>query len=491
MMFGGRAMKDWIVLLSSQTEAVFAAPCRKHRGRMQIGELRQIEDAGKIRCNSCYILLNSPQTFMLRDYFPVAKPDVLEMMLDERIREEGFLGADVAFVHKFKKLSVSGKKQLLHVISLPALLLTRAMNILDAMRVRRVECIAAVPVAVAALMKAILDEPVIVVLVRRNSCEYLVCRDGMPEMMQVSPLDTSSSRVSGLLLQGLQAVAHRAGGALGLKVRNVVFMGSSVDYSTVASQGFHVIRPDFSRFFQAEQTGDLLNYPELGGVFYAGSEFDFMPRSWRACYSFERVADIGMMAAGLAAALLIYGGYRADSELRALKARYTSQYQKVAAIAEHIQVMLPDPRETSLMETLAALRKQNLEEPRIDDVLLSLAGCLPETVNIESFRARRQVSAQGHAAGQGNAGTARRNPASMPGQAAPALSAGPVSGELVFHVSLASQGEFYRIKSRFEQVLEKMVGVFQVSAMRWWYDEDGATGRMQLDLKPRTTEEEV
>ena len=482
-MFRRQARKDWIVLLSSQTDKVFAAPCQGQKGRMRIGALREIEDPGKIRCNTCYILLHSPQTFILKDYFPVAKSDVLTMMLDERIRVEGFLGADVAFIHTFKKLSTAGKRQQLLVISQPALLLERAMNILDSMQARRVECITSVPAAVAAMMNAIVDEPVIAVLIRNNACEYLLCKDGIPEIMQVAPLDTSSSQVSSMLLQGLNAVVHRASSSLGVKVKNVILMGHGVDYSTVVSQGFQVLKPDFSRFFQADNPGDLLNYPELGGVLYAGPDLDFMPRSWRVCYSFEKFIDIGLVVAGLASALLIFGGYRVDGELKALQARYMEQYRKLAAMTERIEAMLPGSRETALMESLAALQKRSLEEPRIDDVLLSVAGCLPETVHIDSFRAERQNRPTKPVAGQGMANPARPSQAGMSGNANPASIAGSVSGELVFHVSFASEGEFYRIKTRFEHVLEKMVGVFRVSGMRWWYDEAGATGKMQCDLR--------
>ena len=488
-MFSLSGRKNRIFLVSSQNDTVLGATFTKKGGRYHIGRVQKIQDIQHMRCASCRILLHSPQANIIHDYFPKAKPQVLEMMLDDRIRKEGFLAADASFSHAFKVTKTAGKRQQILVVSLPTQLVERAFDIAEDTRARRLKGITPVPAALAALMGRVCDKPVMAVIMRNSSCEFLVCHRGLPLMMQASPVERDSPDAPAMLLEGMKAVARRAQRALGVSVETVLFLGHGVDYSSVVSEGFQVLKPDISRFVSAEDPADLTRYPEFAGALFAGRQLDYIPQSWHLSYRIQDAACYAGLAAGAAGLFMACLTLNMQKDVEKYRTLYAEQHQKVSKATVRILGMLPDSTEKAGFEKLMGYWKQNLKEPRLDDTLLKIAQALPLNTNIERFRAMRQNPSN---TGQG---AETRPPLPVPGLPAPSsvkepASSSPVSAApITYEMDIITRGDFQEVRTRFEHSIENLRKWFILTDITWRYDQDTARGFMKCSFDTREPEE--
>ncbi len=482
MIFRFAKRRNWVLMLSSHARTVLGAPFIQHRGRYRLGRVREMEEPLNILCGSCRVLLHSPHTHIIHDYFPAAKTEILNMMLDDRIREEGFMAADAPFSHAFKvTASMRNRRQLL-AVSLPSPLVERAFDMAEATKVRKLRGITSVPAALAALMAGIDDEPVITVTLGNNSCEFLVCHMGLPLMMQATPVDQASPDVPSLLLQGLKAVVQRMNRISSISLKNIVFLGHGVDYSIFIREGFHVLKPDLARLVDAENPADLLCYPEIAGALLAGSALDYMPRSWRTAYRIQDMTSCAAMAAGIAAIVMTASGFSMQRDVEKYRSHYTKQSVKVSRTAVRVRDMLPRSSETAVLERLMVLWKQNLQEPHIDDVLIKIAEALPPSVKIDHFQAVRET-------GTTSGDTAPPAPIPVPGvqrtpvspdRAGESVSAPPAP--MTYRMTMVTHGDFVAARTRFENTIKALKEVFLMKNVKWQYHEGNSQGTMNCTM---------
>ena len=493
-MFNLSGRKNRIFLVSSQSSSILAATCFRKRGRFHIGRVQKMGKNPDLRCGSCRILLHSPQTSILQDYFPKSRPEILEMMLDDRIREEGFLAADASLSHAFTVTGSTGKKQQLLVVSLPSQLVETAFDIIEESRVRRLRSVTPVPAALSALMGRVTEKPVMAVIMRNSSCEFLVCHRGLPLMMQASPVEHDSPDAPAMLLEGMKAVARRALTTHNINLENVLLLGHGIDYSSIVTQGFHVLKPDISRFVSAENPADLTSYPEFAGALLAGSRLDYVPRIWRLSCGIQDAACYAALAAGMAALFMAGAAFNIQKDVDRYRTSYTEQYRKVSRASVQVLGMLPDSKEKAGLEKLMGYWKQNLREARLDDTLLKIAEALPPGTQIDHFRAWRK----------GTPDSARTSPAAVPpARSAPYLPVAPVldpspeaapaepafSAPMAFEMDVITRGEFTDARTRFEHSVEKLRKWFIITDITWEYDQDTSMGVMKCSFEMKHREE--
>ncbi len=495
-MFSLSGRKNRIFLISSRNSAVLGATCTMKRGRYHLGRVEEITDISSIKSGSCWILLHSPQANIIQDYFPKAKPEILEMMLDDRIREDGFFATDASFSHTFTVTASSGRKQQILAVSMPSHIVESAFDIAEESRASRLRGVVPVPAALSSLMGSLTDEPVMAVVMRDNSCELLVCHRGLPLMMQASPVEHDAPDASDRLFENMRMVASRIKKTHNMNLKKVLFLGQGVDYSAIITQGFHVLKPDISRLVSAEVPSDLSRYPEFAGVLLSGRTLNYVPQSWRLSYRIQDAACYAGLAAGLAALFMSFAAADMQKEVDAYRAMYTKQRQEVSHASVHVLGMLPDSEEKAGLEKLMGYWKQNLQEPRMDETLIKIARALAPGTDIDHFKAwRKDTSTDAKAFPVSPLPVPPAYTPPAPAGAEPVVhrQAGPGARNtgipMTFEMDLVTSGAFRDARERFEHSIEKMRKWFVINDINWKYDQDTHRGFMKCSFGIRQQEE--
>ncbi len=482
-MFSRFRRQNWIFLLSSIDDTIIGATFQKRGGRYQLGRIQEIENPGKLRVGSCHILLHSPHTNIMHDYFPVLKRGILEMMLDDRVREEGFLAADASYSHAYTVTSRAGKRQKILAVSMPTRMVERGMDLVETTGARRLLSIAPVSASLASLMYEISPEPVLAVIMRRRSCEFILCCNGFPYVMQASPVEQDSDNALEMLLEGLKTVAKQASSTLNINASQVFFLGHGVDYSHVISGGFSVLKPDLDRFVSAQNPTDLSRYPEFATALFAGKRLDYTPQGWRLAYRIQDTACYAGIAAGLAGILMTVQALNIQDEVESYKAHYTKHYQMVAQAASRLSGILPDSEERDNLEKFLAYRRQGLEEPRLDAVLIKVAQAMPAGTTIKHFKAsrKRKDKYAGSPAAPLPRPAPEPAPDGPPGLPDASQAAKPelVRAPIKYEMDVVANGKFEDTRTRFEQAIQSMKKWFRITSVSWHYDEDRRQGVMK------------
>ena len=482
-MFSRFRRQNWIFLLSSLDDTIMGATFQKRGGRYQLGRIQEIKNPDNLRIGSCHILLHSPHANIMHDYFPVLKRGILEMMLDDRVREEGFLAADASYSHAYTVTSRAGKRQKVLAVSMPTRMVEKGMDLVETTGARRLLSIAPVPASLASLMYEISPEPVLAVIIRRHSCEFILCSKGLPYMMQASPVDQDSDNAMKMLLEGIKTVTKQASRTLNIKAAQVFFLGHGVDYSSVTKGGFSVLKPDLGRFVFAENPADLSRYPEFATALFAGKRLDYMPSGWRLAYRIQDTACYAGIAAGLAGILMTAQAFNIQDEVEGYRAHYRKHYQMVSQAASRLSGILPDQEEQGNLKKLLAYRRQNLEEPRLDSVLIKIARAMPEGTTIEHFKASRK----GKDRDAPSAAAPLPAPAPEPAPNGPSGSpdasseATPdlVRATIRYEMDVVASGKFEDTRTRFEQTIRSLKKWFRITSVSWHYEADRRQGVMK------------
>ncbi len=495
-MFTLSGRENRIFLISSHNSAILGATCTMRHGRYHIGRVEEITDIADIRCGSCWILMHSPQTSIIQDYFPGHRPEVLEMMLDDRIREEGFFGADASFSHTFTVTASSGKKKQILAVSMPSHMVETAFDIAEETNVRRLRSVTPVPAALAALMGSVTEEPVMAVVMRNSSCEFLVCHHGLPLMMQASPVEHDAPDVSDRLFESMKMVAGRMKKTHNMDLRKVLFLGHGVDYSSMITHGFHVMKPDISRLVSAEEPADLSRYPEFVGVLLSGHGLNYVPQSWYWSYRIQDVAFYAGLAAGLAALFMSFLSVDMHREVVAYRTLYMKQRQKVSQASVQVLGMLPESSEKAGFEKLMGYWKQNRQEPRMDETLIKIARALAPGTDIDHFKSCRKDTSSADASSSSPLPVPAASappPAAMGVEPAVSGQAGPddtaTGTPMMYEMDLITTGDFRDARARFEHSIENLRKWFVITDITWKYDQNSSQGTMKCRFKIRHQQE--
>ncbi len=483
MIFRLLRVSNRIILFSSLSDSLLTATYEKRGKVFHIGPITEVQTTENLECACCHILLHSPQASIIQDYFPRARSEVLKMMLDERIREEGYLSADATFAHAFKITGQANGKQQLLVVSLPSTLVDRALQTAEALRVKRLKGITSVQAAIAVLAGKISEQPVLSVTIRNGSCEFLICHQGLPILLQASPAEKDPQEFSATLMQSMKAVVQRAERSHGIRVSRVMFLGQGVDYSAVVEQGFQVLKPDFSPFVTAENPADLTRFPEFAGVLLQDRHMDYLPGSWRMAYRLQDATCLMAMGAAVAGIVLLSISANMQKELKQYKELYQRQMQQVTDYSRKLKAMLPPEKEVQHIETIMDYWKKSTDEPRIDDILKRIANALPQSVRIKGFDAHRDHASQQHQ----DQGKLHPPANTVPGSDAPGLTQQTASlhntrlsgSPVTFEMNLTTSGNFTEARSRFQQTVERLGKWFELSDINWKYHENSNMGTME------------
>ncbi len=489
MIFKLLRIRNRIIFISSLNDRILTATYEKKGDVFHIGPISEVERSENLTCASCHILLHSPQASIIQDYFPMARSEALKMILDERIREEGYLSADATFSHAFKVTGHAKGKQQLLVVSLPSVLVDRALETAETLKVKRLQGITSVPAALAVLAGKISEQPVLSVIIRNGSCEFLICHQGLPILLQASPAENDSPEFSATLMQSMKAVVQRAERSHGLRVNRVLFLGQGVDYSAVVEQGFQVLKPDFSRFVTAENPADLSRFPEFAGALLQGGRMDYLPRSWRMAYRLQDVTCFTAMGAAVAGIVLLSISVNMQKELKHYRGLYQRQMQQVTDYSMRLKAMLPPEKEVQHLETIMDYWEKSADEPRIGDILTRIANALPQDIRIERFDAHRSHASQQHQ----NQGKLHPPASAVPGSDAPGPPQQTASlhntrlpdSPVTFEMNLVTSGNFTEARSRFEQTVKRLGKWFELSDINWKYHENSNTGTMECKFQTK------
>ncbi|WP_457572956.1 hypothetical protein [Desulfolithobacter sp.] len=435
-----------------------------------------------------YCSLATPRTHLLLAEFPRLKKELLDLQINERIRQEGLYGEDIHFIQRIKKIDRQGNTQKLSIVSMPStdlapLLDPRLANL--GLRVRR---IVPAPVAIAGLLGQLTAEPVLAAIFSAEGLQVLLVQDKRPIYAQMIPPDVSGLFEEPMLAQTFEVVRQNIRRLFSLEVERFICLGSRYEECPARIGGEDAWQPNWDLIFDAESLVDIYRHPELYGTWFADPVYDFLPRSWRISYALQQTS--GWVTAGLflAAAGLGALGYTGRAGLEEMRQQYQRLFQEVSARQHELGSMLPSDEEKQLVEQVASLQARIMLQPRLENILATIAATIPGSVKIVSFTYRAEAT--------GTVPPGTQAPGSgfvpPPGQLRPGQGTdsgnsalrvhGLLGGTGRLHMVFTTRGDLLEARSSFEETISGLAKKYTLENVVWNYGQEAGSGLLECDL---------
>ncbi|BCO08477.1 hypothetical protein GF1_08530 [Desulfolithobacter dissulfuricans] len=435
-----------------------------------------------------YCSLATPRTHLLLAEFPKLKKELLTLQINERIRQEGLYGEDIHFIQKIKKLDRRGDSQKLSVVSIPSTDLNPLLDPELADHGLRIRRIVPAPVAIAGLLGQFTIEPVLAAIFSEEGLQVLLVRDSQPLYSQMVPPDISGLFEEAMLAQTFETVRQNIRRLFSLEVDKFICLGQGHETCPDRIGGEDSWQPDWNLILEAESLEDVYRYPELYGTWFADPDYDCLPRSWRASYALQQAT--GWVTAGLllAAAGLGAMGYTGRAGLGEMRQQYQRLFQETSARQRELGIMLPSDEERQLVEQVASLQARIRVQPRLENILATIAATIPDSVKIVSFTYRAG------AAGTMPPGTSSPGPGypPAPGQQSPGQGTdsgnramrvnGLLGGTGRLHIVFTTRGDLLEARSSFEEAISGLAKKYTLENVEWNYGQEAGAGLLECDL---------
>ena len=477
-----------LMTLDSDTGEMKILSCRWCGGRLKpLGPVQ--EAAGPPERGELYVCIVSRQVGILQATFPKVKREVMRLQMEERLRQEAFLGQQVDFSYRYLRAGAAGDGVTLNLVAVESAPVARVLSWATDRPGLRLRRVAPEMVALAGLMAQLSRKPVLLVVIRGEWMEVAAVEGGAPVFRQAIPLPP------GALEEGVMAwddVERSFTLALHSVLRRrpdevegfVVLGGEGLELPEELS-GVKRWVPPLEGVVAAENPHSYLELCHLLGVPFVRKELNFVPSSFGMAYAYRRACNVA--ASVLLAGAMGLGGwsYRLASVDSSLERQYRRLKGEVAAQVSRLSARLPEEGEQALLRRLVSIYQQERRSPRPSHTLIKIASLLPEEVHISRIVVVRE---RGGGSGQKSASPTQPavgvgpppGAAGAPGAAAQHV---PAAKGLDLTLTFVSQGDFFSVKHRFEGLSQALGQRFQVKSMDWSYDREGKRGELECSLE--------
>lgn len=482
--------KQWLIQRLDSGQYLQASVSHK-RGRFHSGPVQCTQELSSRISGNIYFSIDSNKGLVLVDQFPQGlKTDLLKLQIDSRLNNLALMDEGVAGAISYKRLENRGKMELLSILVLPEDELLTAYNGLT--KKKKVHFLSCAPstAALAALLSLISPEPFIILLIQKDKGAVIAVRDGMPLYMQTIPLIAAGEVEMGTIPHALNFCRQSLQRDFDINSSRFVCLGvgrNDIDYELIGEKNWE---PDWQKQIVAEKE-DLMHHPEFYGALFTGTEYSLLPHEYNLSWNIKRITNVTLvccMALGLGLAFLAWQNIQKSIPVRE---RLAADSSKLARHEKELESKLPETQDVRHLEHYLTILAKGAKEPKLALLVEQLVKGLPEKVTIAGLDAiKRETNISPPVA------TAAAPPqiAPLPGGAPQPM---PTTGEVAISVAEAgfnktlvllltssSEGEYDRVRARFERTVTALSNSFTLENIRWEYTEANSTGILECDLIP-------
>ncbi len=476
--------KIWIV--SKEEGSIYNGICLKKSGNsISLLEYRQFEDPKELSSKSVYLTFFSERTLITNDTFVSAKRDILELQIDERVKNVGPWADGTRLHHSLFLLSKGERQDEYIVLSTPELDIERVVDDFSGFRIKG--CFPHIA-AISALVGQLTDEAVISCFLSRGLLEVIVSKDSIPYYSQISPFDIGEGLEFEVLAQTIFSVRQIIGSKLKENVKKILFFDRNFTSYPEKIGSESTWNPDLSNLIKAGDETLFYRFPDLLGTIFCDKNFDCLPASIKKKYFFNDLNKAVTTISATCSIFLALALPKLNTELKSSLENYQKVIESIRNEKLNIEKEIPSHQDTQKLQEIIGIWNEIQEEPNLSTALIDISSLLPDKVIIAHMKIEREGPK-----GQEDMTEEGVKEISEPDEiiAEEINDVGPeenilkdekLIGTLKMHLTLFCQGDFHKVKNKFEQTISSLKQHFRVKKIKWGYQEEKDSGLLYIEI---------
>ncbi len=440
-------------------------------------------DTPKELSGTLSLAVSSSKTSILVENFPILKANILQLQIENRIDQLALFDVGESVSTSHYSLEEQQQRQLLSIIAQPRVLTLNAIK--EATSGGKIDLKTCVPAiaAIAALMEQISQEPYVVLFVDRLSAFVIGVRDGIPLFLQSIPLSGPAEVEAGVASHAIGFARQTLHRDFNIERCKLVCLGegrNNFNFEELEEENWI---PDWSHCLVANED-EIVLYPGLFGALFTKADFSYLPTEYGVAGRLKKSAAIisVFLICGTALLGILTRQNIRDNDL--LKNRVVQEEAALVREVGKIQNILPDPNQVRRIKTYLNIANQVAEEEEAAAILQTLAEILPANVNVHTLTIEREKAT----ITDGMDVTAPiPPPGSEPMDEEQTAQTGAAAEQLLkmplrITILCNSNGQYSRVKSRFDMTVARLAARFTLKDVEWKYLEDKAQGTFRCNL---------
>lgn len=453
--------------------------------KISFGEVVETQEIKGVCKGNLHLSFSSEEYYLFSDTFPKLKPDLLALQINKRFKDLGLTMDTIQYSHRAQP--TPGRQGHLSCLFL-------MQNELESHFAAVASCtgvsqarLLPSAAAIAGLLGAVTDEPVLVLHIGTRFSHVLIVRNSTPLYSQSLP-QTGPGLVDETLIPNAVDFARlSAKKDHDINELLITTFGEAKDNIDLQQLGIEEWHPDFSPVLECSDPDAPRNYPQLFGAVYGDSSFDFLPPEFGWTWKLQSISKgVATLAAlgiiGCAAMWYYLQPVLADKQLQ-----YNNLLNAIAKKKELLLNRMPAGAALDNFDRTVNIRSRSAGDFRLDDLVQDLARALPQKVRVTDLQVRREAEEQA---------TDLQPPdlaefyddldGPQMEERGPLLSIAEQlqTKNITIALTCTSDGNYAEVTTRFEKAARSLNKFFGVADLTWNYQETEMAGQLQCELHP-------
>ena len=458
----------------------------KRRGKVyRCSAVKEIADSDKLKGKACFCVDSNKTVVEITDLPLLKKMDVLQLQIKNKIELLAIFDVDEAIAVSHRVIRKQSQQQSLSIVAIPEELVAAGIHHLtESHNIELINCVS-MAAAVAGLLQKLSSEAFIVLLLTRDKAYVLGVHDGTALFIQGIPLSSSgeieTEATTHAINFGRQNLAHK----FSTDTSRFLCLGETRKKVNYEDLGEDIWTPDWSHCLKADGD-DILHYPALFGSLFTDTKYSYLPEEYTRALHLQQLSRILVLGAGLGA--MIFSGlyYQNIQKLDPLQLQLQKEKRQLSNAIYSLKKKLPDSNNVTQVKAYLDIEKKAAKQPYVSQFLQQIASVLPKNVTLLHMEVTRQSATDNNREAVIAIPIPGQSPDMAPGlpeQASKAKAEILLNQRLIVHFNCISQGDYGRVKARFEEAVKGFSSLFSLSAVTWGYEEQSTTGHLDCELQ--------
>ena len=472
----------WIVQRTPD-ERLLGASVKRRAKIYHCSTVKEMTDSKNLKGKACFCVDSNKTVVEITD-LPLLKSNILQLQIRNKIELLAIFDVNEAIAVSHRIIEKQSQQQSISIVAIPEeLVVAGIFHLTQSYNLDFLNCIS-MPAAIASLLNQLSNEPYIVLLLTQDKAYILGVTNGIALFIQGIPLSSrgeiETEATTRAINIGRQNLAHN----FSTDTSRFLCMGDAREKVNYEDLGEENWAPDWSHCLKAE-SDDILHYPALFGTLFTDSSYSYLPEEYTWAYRLQQLSRILVFGAGLGAVVFSGLYYQNTQRLDPLRSQLQKERQQLAHAVHNLEKQLPDSNNVAQVQAYINIGKKAARQPSVSQFLQQIASVLPKNVTLLNMEVTRQSTNN-----KQEAATAIPIPGQSPNMAPLQEKQGSrakaeilLDQGVIAHFNCVSQGDYGRVKARFEEAVKGFSSLFSLSAVTWGYEEQSTTGHLDCELQ--------
>ncbi len=456
----------------------------KRRGKVfHCAAVQEISDSSRLKGKAC-ICMDSYKTVVEVAEFPLVKKNILQLQVKNRIELLAIFDVNEAFTISHKLISQQAQVQLLSIIAIPEELIVSGIHKLtESYNIDLINCVS-MAASVASLLQQLSHEAFIVLLISRHKAYVLGVQDGNALFIQGVPIGYGGEVEPDATMHAITIGRQTLASKFEIESSRFLCMGEERGKVNCEDLGEENWTPDWSHCLKANGQ-DVLHYPALFGTLFTHGNYSYLPDEYVLALRLKQLSRSLVFAASFGTVLLSGLYYMNLQKIIPLRAQLQKERMNVSQDIDRLRQKLPSPDTVSRINSYIHIEEGAAQQASVSQFLQRIASVLPDNVLLLGMEITRKSGSkeQENLAVVPAPGQFPAMEPELSGQTtSKAKAESLLEQQLSVQFSCISEGDYSRVKARFEKAVKGFSSLFALRSISWGYDENNSQGHLDCEL---------